>query len=412
MLAGLRVTILGLNYSPEPTGIALYTAGLAEYLAQQGDSVTVVTAHPHYPAWRRFEGYGGWSSWERDADVDVHRVSHLIPRPPRGWRRLVSEITFGLRGVTAGWRSPDAIVLVSPALFATAMAMARAVLLRTPRVVWVQDLYSQGMAETGEGGRLARRASAAIEGWTLRRASRVVAIHAAMAARIVTDLRVPAGRVSVIANWSHLTASPLTRDEARTALGWSRDEFVVLHAGNMGRKQGLENVVEAAGALEGRDTPTRFVLMGDGSERARLEESSLGMECIRFLDPVGRADFSTALAAADVLLVNELAGVSEMAVPSKMTSYFAAGRPVIAAVDPDGIVASIVDQASAGIIVPSARPLDLAQAVERLRMDEAARERLAGAAISHWAAAMSPGASLEEWARLLREAARPGGDRL
>ena len=48
----MRVLIVGINYSPELTGIGPYTAGLAEHLAARGDEVTVITGLPHYPDWR------------------------------------------------------------------------------------------------------------------------------------------------------------------------------------------------------------------------------------------------------------------------------------------------------------------------------------------------------------------------
>ena len=53
----MRVLIIGINYSPELTGIGPYTAGLAEHLASRGDDVTVITGLPHYPDWRIAAGY-------------------------------------------------------------------------------------------------------------------------------------------------------------------------------------------------------------------------------------------------------------------------------------------------------------------------------------------------------------------
>src|SRR5699024_3086421 len=105
---------------------------------------------------------------------------------------------------------------------------------------------------------------------------------------------------------------------------------LILHAGNMGRKQGLANVVRAASVV-GPDEPLVFVLLGDGSERTALEALAEGSNKIRFVSSLHQDEFPLALAAADALLVNELPGVKEMALPSKLTSYFAAGRPIIAA---------------------------------------------------------------------------------
>ena len=172
------VLILGINYAPEHTGIAPYTAAMSRGLARRGFSPRVITTHPHYPDWKVKPGYGQWSLSEQIDAVDVRRLRHYVPNPPKGVRRLASEVTFGARAAGANWGSADAIVLVSPAMISSAMAALKAKLSRpaTPLIVWVQDLYAQGMAETGQGRRAAR-ILAMIEGRLLRSADRVVVIH-------------------------------------------------------------------------------------------------------------------------------------------------------------------------------------------------------------------------------------------
>lgn len=116
----------------------------------------------------------------------------------------------------------------------------------------------------------------------------------------------------------------------------------------MGHKQGLSNLVEAARLLPGG--PVRIVLAGDGNERERLEREAANVPGGRIA--LGRrapGAYEAMLAAADVLLVNQLPAVSDMALPSKLTSYFAAGRPVVAAVAAESEAAHEVTLAGAGI---------------------------------------------------------------
>jgi colanic acid biosynthesis glycosyl transferase WcaI len=157
--------------------------------------------------------------------------------------------------------------------------------------------------------------------------------------------------------------------EARVALGWPTDGLLAVHTGNMGTKQGLENIVKAARFADEQCAPIRFVLVGDGSERARLEEFAQGIERIRFVDPLNDGDYRCALAAADCLVVNELPGVATMSVPSKLTSYFDAGRPVLAATDPEGITAEEIRMSKAGVVVPAGDPAGLLAAALQLSTD-------------------------------------------
>ncbi|UIN30075.1 glycosyltransferase family 4 protein [Microbacterium binotii] len=368
------VTVVGLNFPPEPTGISPYTGAMARGLAERGVRVRAITAHPHYPEWQVSAGYGQWSRKELLAGVHVHRLLHYVPKPPTGIRRLGSEITFGLRASAARWGSPDAVVFVSPALFSSCIAMlkARSFHRRRPTIVWVQDLYSLGLSETGQGSGFVGKIMQRAEGWLLRRADRVVVIHDRFARRVAEDFAVRPERIEVVRNWTHLPPTPVVdRTEARRARGWG-DETVVLHAGNMGVKQGLDNVVAAARLADERGEDVRFVLLGNGGERDRLRASADGIRRIEFIDPLPDAEFTQALAAADVLLVNELPGVAEMAVPSKLTSYFSTGRPVLAATDESGITAEEVRTAGAGVVVAAGSPDALLDGAVQLGSDPTA----------------------------------------
>jgi len=84
-----------------------------------------------------------------------------------------------------------------------------------------------------------------------------------------------------------------------------------LHAGNMGAKQGLENVVEAARLADQRGSPITFVLMGAGNQRSRLTALARGIRSIQFLEPLPDGEFETAVATADVLVLNERPQVAE-----------------------------------------------------------------------------------------------------
>ena len=403
----LQLLVAGINYPPEHTGIAPYTGAMADALHAQGFGVDVLTAHPHYPEWRIAEGYGQWRSQEAINGVQVTRLRHLVPRNTQGLERAVSEISFGLRQVFSRWHRPDVVLAVSPALLSSALVVAKASALRIPTVVWVQDLYGVGAAETGGGG-LVTRLLKAVEGVVLRRASRVVVIHDRFASRIHRDYKVPLESIDVVRNWSHVEApAPMSSHAAREALGWRLEGAVVLHAGNMGAKQGLENVIDAARLAGETNKAITFVLMGAGSELAKLKTLGAGVPNLVFKEGVSNADFTTALQAADILLVNEKPGVSEMAVPSKLTSYFAAGRPVIAATDPEGTTAHEVMAAQAGVVVPAGAPQELLLCALQLASDKELSSQLGTAAGAYRLNTLSPHAAVKAMKSSLESAGIP-----
>ncbi len=356
----LRTLVFGLNFPPEATGISPYTGGLASGLAERGHHVRSVVAHPHYPAWKIYPGYGQWVRRENYGAVVVNRLRHYVPKRPSTVPRALSEVTFGVRQVLTRWGRPSTIIAVSPALLSSALVRLRALVThrRTPFVIWVQDLYGLGIVETGQGGGVAARVVRAVEQWLLRSASAVVVIHDRFADRVHQDFRVPRERIVVVRNWTHLPPMPVVDvAEVRRRNGWADDEIVVVHTGNMGVKQGLHHVVDAGRLAHQRGERVRFVLVGDGSQREELQKRiDAAATTTQLIPPLDDEAFADVLQSADVLLVNELPGVAEMAVPSKLTSYFAAGRPVLAATDDTGITAREVAAAEAGIAVSSGDP--------------------------------------------------------
>lgn len=368
----IDVSILSLHYPPETTGNAPYTGALAAGLRARAYRVNALVAHPHYPEWKVRPGYGQWQRSDVIDGVEVRRLRHYVPRPPRGLRRLLSELSFGMRICLSRLPSSGVVVAVSPALFATALAALRLRLTpsRPGLVVWVQDIYTLGMAETQEGGGVSARITKFVERRVLRSADRIVVIHPRFGDYIEREMGVDPKRITIIRNWTHLKpAQAMTKLEARSAIAWPVDRFLAVHTGNMGAKQGLDNVVEAARLADACSAPIQFVLVGDGSERSRLERLAQGIERITFIDPLGDAEYRCALAAADCLVVNELPGVANMAVPSKLTSYFDAARPVLAATEVDGITASEIEQAKAGLVVPAGDPQALLDAALEISRD-------------------------------------------
>jgi colanic acid biosynthesis glycosyl transferase WcaI len=289
---------------------------------------------------------------------------------------------FAARAAMVRGPRPDVVVAVSPALLSVGAArwVARTWGRGCPVGVVVQDLYGAAVAEAGALGGRGAGAVARLEHALLAGADGIVAVHDVLRdALLRTGL--PAERVTTIRNWTHLDDEPVADvAAARRALGWPQGEAVVLHAGNIGAKQGLDGVVAAARLADERGLPLRFVLLGDGNQRARLVEAARGVERFTVVDPLPTDAFRTALAAADVLLLHERPEVAEMCAPSKLTSYFAAGRPVLAATNDLSAAAREVRAAGAGPIVPAGDPGALVDAALALVADPDAAARHAASA--------------------------------
>ena len=395
----MKIVIVGLNYWPDATGIAPYTTGLAEGLAARGHSVKVVTGLPHYPEWKVAEGYRG-SHGEISVirDVTVQRVPHFVPSQLTAGSRVHMELSFSRMVMTKDWGRPDVVLAVSPALMSAAAVVAKARAMRIPVGVIVQDIYSHAVVETAAMGGRGAKLTTDLETAVLRNATGVSVIHERFA-RSIEKLGISADKISIIRNWSHVdTGGPGDRSaEVRREFGWGGDKVVVLHAGNMGVKQGLETVI-SAGRLAHRQSAEKspqFVLVGDGNRRAALQEMARDVSTVQFIPPVPEEKFGAVLNAADILLVNELPGIAEMALPSKLTSYFAVGKPVLAATESRSATACEVNASSGGIVVRGGDPEALVHGVEILVADPALRARLGAAGKAFAQSILQPDAAID-----------------
>jgi glycosyltransferase involved in cell wall biosynthesis len=178
----------------------------------------------------------------------------------------------------------------------------------------------------------------------------------------------------------------------------------------MGHKQGLENVLECARTANGSCRRLLFLLMGDGNQRSHLEDLAKrhAIPNLRFL-PIQPPDvFQSTLAAADILLVNQRGAVSDMSLPSKLTSYFAAGRPIIAAVQQASETAREIEASGGGLVVPPDEPGVLLEAVRRLSNEEGWRLQMGESARAWSMAKLSKAAALDGYEQLLAAALAHG----
>ena len=150
-----------------------------------------------------------------------------------------------------------------------------------------------------------------------------------------------------------------------------------MHSGNMGLSQGLETVVQAAVRLQ-QQPNLQVVFVGGGVKKSALQEyvSQIGLTNVRFLPYAPKEQLRESFASADVFVVSLKKGLAGYIVPSKLYGILAAGRPYVAAVEPECEVTAITKQHECGLLVAPQDPADLAEKILVLYRDGALAERL------------------------------------
>ncbi len=394
-----EIIIVGINFWPEPTGNSVYTSDLAGALAEKL-KVRVITGVPHYPWWRKQKDVNDDDFLQGKSNIELLRRDHFVPQKHTNFLRFLMELSFGLRVVILGKLKSPRILLISPAMVSSALVLLFLKLSRKKTKVsfWVQDLYEQGLQETQTSSVTASRIIAKIENWSLENSDRVIFPHNSfLQAKLSTGLKFK--DVSILPNWSQFNFNP-TEDavEVRSKFGLG-DKKLVLHIGNMGVKQGLENVVEAAKMAERRKENLIFVLVGSGNQLELLKSVAADCQSIVFIPPVQEQDLSNLLSAADILLVNEKPGVKQMSIPSKLTTYFQTGKPVLVCSEQNSLAALEVVNNHIGSWVRSGNPEALLNALLGMNLDSG--KEMALRAQSYATNNLSRRAALEKFVNLL-----------
>ena len=366
----MKIQLWSSNYDPEPTGIAPVSTAWAQAMRALGHEVDVVSAHPHYPEPR-------WGSRvlpyrEVRDGVPVLRLPILAGRSGL-LRRIVEQLSFlGWLALTApflGLHRRDAVISVSPSFPALLVALLATRASGTRWILWVQDILPDGAASTGylksRGPlfTLARRLEAAAY-----RDADLIFVISPQFERNLIEKGVPESKLRVVLNPATLPIR--TSRDPGSGTGKSPR---ILWMGNVGRSQGLPEIVRAFESNEAlARMDARLVITGTGvalDDVAKAIES----ERVELAGVVSEERLEEELSRASLGAVTQSHEGAEFNLPSKLMNYLAVGLPVLASVEPDGGVAKLLTRSGGGWVTDRREPALFAERAAELLADPKAR---------------------------------------
>lgn len=373
----MRLDIYTYNYAPEPTGIAVYATGMAEWFAAMGWDVHVHTGRPWYPSWEQPRDWA-WRSAEEMNGVTVSRVRQFIPQKANALGRICLDVSWLIR---TAWKSlfivrrPQVLVFISPPFLGGLLGLWLSWRWRVPFVYHVQDLQVDAAIQLRMLPSFMNSFLKSIERYILQRADLVTTISPGMRRRLQSTSGSQKS-ISLLLNWADIPGKLC--NGAAFRLKWKIDEgdLIVAYSGSVGKKQGLEILVEAFASLSG-DQRVHLVIAagGSGMEELRHIIKGSGLDRIHLMELVPKASLGDFLAAADVHCVIQRRAASDLVLPSKLMNLLAHGRPVVVTADPNTDLARLVRCAGAGEVVEPENVQTLVAALRRLLDDVAYRKQ-------------------------------------
>jgi colanic acid biosynthesis glycosyl transferase WcaI len=369
----MKILICGINYAPEMTGIGKYTGEMCSWLAAKGHTVEVITAMPYYPQWEINKDYKKkWWHKEYIDGVKLYRCPLYVPKKISSAKRIIHEMSFVISTLPV-WikklfgKKYDVVVSVSPPFHLGALPLLYSKLRRTKMVTHIQDLQVDVAKELKMiNNKRLLNAMFGIEKFILKQSAAVSSISEGMLKKI-REKGIATSNCILFPNWVDANVvRPLSKEHSlRAAYGISQTDKVVLYSGNLGEKQGLENIIEAAKSFRNENV-VKFVIVGTGGGEMKLKEMAKGsgLTNIKFFPLVSYERLPNLLAMADLHLVLQKRNASDLVMPSKLTSILASGGCPLVTAHADSALYKVIKKHNIGLVVEPDDPVALTEGIK------------------------------------------------
>lgn len=369
-----RVLLLTQWFDPEPTLKGLV---FARELIDQGFEVEVVTGFPNYPGGKIYPGYRiKWLQREVIDGVQITRVPLYPNHDQSAIKRVLNYASFAASTLIYGLfmaRRVDVIYAYHPPLTVGVAACLIRMFRRIPVVYDIQDMWPDTLRATGMlNNQRVLNIVATVCQWVYKRVDHIAVLSPGFK-RLLIQRGVPEDKIEVIYNWADEAALTAPRGQLPQAFPKS-NQFRILFAGNMGKAQALDAVLDAANLQQARDSRVCWVMLGGGVEVNRLKQKAADLQLrnVTFLPAVPMNEVGTILNEADALLVHlRKDPLFQITIPSKTQAYMTIGKPLLMAVDGDA--ADLVIRSGGGMVAESENAEGLmaaAEAMAALSVDE------------------------------------------
>lgn len=367
----MRVLLYSISYSPEVAGSGRFNGELSAWLAEEGHKVDVITAHPYYPEWKIRAEYKNryWFS-EKKGNLTVYRTPLYVPSKVTGITRILHELSFVINSliywIRLSFNKYDVLIGVCPPLQIGLLPYIFGKIKRVPFIFHVQDLQVDAAKNLGLiKNKHLLDILEKIEGFLLRNATKVSSISEGMRRNIIGKGVSPDNYV-MLENWVDISAfQPISVENSlKSELGFKVEDKIALYAGNIGEKQGLEVLVDAANILK-EEKHIKIVVFGEGAARDRLMKlaEKLKLSNLLFFPIRPYEEMPKVLAMADVHLVVQKRAASDLVMPSKLVGILASGGASIVSADKNTSLSDIIINNKLGWVVDPENGISLARTI-------------------------------------------------
>lgn len=383
----MKILYISHYFYPEMGAASARVFELSKYWVENGHEVTVLTCFPNYPdGVIHYEYKGKFKKLfmrEQICGINVIRTATYPTHLRSFFRRGLNYISFFISSimVVPFLQSFDIIIATSPPLFPGLTGLFASRLKRIPLIFEVRDLWPEVITAVGAAGKnsLPYKTFDKIASVLYQKCDLIVTVTESFKDEIVSGRTIPPEKIKVVENavdtdvFKTLSVEPDFIDQIGL-----KDRFIVSYIGTIGYTHGVEVILRAAQEIRQKLPKLVFLLVGDGSDKARLEElkNKEGLDNVVFAGQQPKDKIPTYLNASDISLVlSSKQALLHKTIFAKVFEPMACGVPII--VGAEGETRKIVvDKANAGIHFEPESSTELVKAIIKLYKDPELRKKL------------------------------------
>jgi len=375
-----KLLVVSQHYYPENFRINDIVAGFTE----DGYAVDVLCGMPNYPEGEWFPGYSGKGpKYEEHEGVRVFRSGEIRRKNNTSLRIFLNYVSWPISAFFRILRlkgdydavfcyNTSPVIMCFPAIRASRK-------FRAPLTTYVLDLWPENLYSVlNVTLRPLRSLARCVSNWHYNRADKLIAISESLKERLRERVKDKTKPIYVVPQHAEdfYTGQIPNKELEESFAG----KTVILFAGNFSPAQNLEGVIRAVAKAQSRGfEDIHLLLLGSGMSQTSIENTIKEEKAEQFVTLYGRVDaqeiprFTT---VADVTIVS-LAALEDfkLAVPAKVASSMAAGKPIIASLDGEG--AQAITAAECGFVAPAGDEDALCDCLLRFKqLDASSREEL------------------------------------
>lgn len=339
-------------------------------LKKKGHHVQILTGKPNYPSGKFYFGYTYWNkSVEFWNEIQINRSALIVRGNGKGLQLFLNYISFAIFGsirILFIKNNFDKIFVFEPSPITVGIpAIVAKYKFNAPIYFWVQDLWPTSISAAGG---VTNKYILKILNWLTKliyNQSKKILVQSKGFIPYILDQNVDVNKLFYFPNSAedfYQYKIPNSQILSKLPLG-----FKIMFAGNIGESQSFETLLTAAKLLKDENILVNWLILGEGRMMNYVKKKIVDLDLEQnflLLGSFPSEMMPDYFSCSDVLLVSLKKDlIFSLTIPSKIQSYLACGKPIIACLNGEG--SRIIEEANAGFTSNAEDPIALKIAIKK-----------------------------------------------